>query len=163
MMIPYSQLDPNSRVWVYTSKHNLQPHKDEIEAQLATFATDWTSHQQTLLAWAGVVHDHFICLAVDNRSNQASGCSIDKSVAFLKNLENQYQTTVLDGQLVATFINNAVQVFTLAEFRAAYQNGHINNDTLVFDTLIDHKTALDTQFIKPLGQSWHKRLVKQAV
>jgi len=45
------------------------------------------------------------------------------------------------------------------EFAALYKSGEINNETLVFDNLVKTKGDFDKHWVKPLGESWHKRMV----
>jgi len=44
-------------------------------------------------------------------------------------------------------------------FQELYRQGRIDDDTPVFDTLVESKAQFDGAFTKPLGESWHKRMV----
>ena len=77
-----------SRVWIYQAdrpfeEDDIQKINDEIDR----FCEQWTSHNRDLRALGGVMHDQFIVLVVDETQASTSGCSIDKSVAFVKSLE----------------------------------------------------------------------------
>jgi hypothetical protein len=45
-------------------------------------------------------------------------------------------------------------------FKSLYKKKEINDNTIVFDTLLSKDTDFDTLFEIKLGDSWHKRLVK---
>jgi len=53
------------------------------------------------------------------------------------------------------------KVFSLdqKEFKEAFASNLINDDTKVFDHLVATKKDFDTNWMKPLKESWHKRLV----
>ena len=82
------QFPDHARVWVYQSNRPFSQEEIEgLNQQLGHFARQWVSHNQLLKASAQVVHDRFIVLMVDEGQVGAGGCSIDRSVAFLKSLQ----------------------------------------------------------------------------
>jgi hypothetical protein len=150
----------NSRVWIYQCNRPFTAKEQvEIELQLTQFAKDWVSHSHQLVANAEILHNQFIVLSVDESMIGASGCSVDSSVRFLKQLETTYQISLFD-RLNFTYLKNE-KVITVdnGTFVEQYKNGEINDETLVFDTLVNTKQNLDNAFIKPLKESWHKRMV----
>jgi hypothetical protein len=149
-----------ARVWIYQAA---RPFRDaevpEVEHKLQAFATQWVSHNRQLRASGGVLHNRFVVLAVDESQADASGCSIDKSVAFLKALQAEYDTDLFNRMLFSYLDKGEVETVSREEFALLYANGHINDATPVFDTLVSTKGDFDTSFIKPLGASWHRRMV----
>ena len=61
-----------------TSEGAVQSHLDE-------FVAGWQAHGASLTAQAAVVHGWMVLLAVDERPQQATGCSIDASVSASAN------------------------------------------------------------------------------
>ena len=81
-------MPPTARVWVYQSSRPLASEEiSAVEQALGVFVRQWTSHNTRLHAAGEVRHARFIILAVDESQSGASGCSIDKSVAFMKSLQ----------------------------------------------------------------------------
>jgi len=77
----------HSRIWIYYSKDPFSENeKEEATKLLYQFCTDWTAHNQALFATARIFYDRFLVLMVDESKAGASGCSIDKSVSFVKML-----------------------------------------------------------------------------
>jgi hypothetical protein len=155
------QLDPRSRVWVYGANRPLTPTEQEhILPILQRFAREWVSHNLQLRAGADILYDRFIVLAVDETQAGASGCSIDKSVHFLKALQADLGVDLFD-RMRFSYRNTDGEVTTLPreEFAAAYAAGRIDDQTLVFDPLVTTLGALREQFEKPLQESWHARMV----
>lgn len=76
---------PESKVWVYFADRNLNhTEKMWLEEQLHLFTEDWASHGTNLKAKGEIVNDFTVVLSVDTSVADSSGCSIDKSVRFMK-------------------------------------------------------------------------------
>ena len=91
MQLTYNNIadgfDPNSRVWVYNSNRPLTD--DEIryaQAEIDYFVKEWAAHGNELKATGAILYDRFLVLVVDETHEGASGCSIDSSVKFIKEL-----------------------------------------------------------------------------
>ncbi len=107
-----------------------------------------------------VLHHRFIVLAVDETRAGASGCSIDASVKFLQQLQGELKTDLFD-RMQFTYRDAGGSLHTVAreEFAERYRQGKITDETPVFDTLVTRLADLQTDFEKPLAQSWHARMV----
>ena len=153
-------LPPSTRVWVYASN---QPFNAEdtptVRTKIQDFAQQWVSHNRHLRSIGDLVHDRFVVLMVDESQAGASGCSIDKSVYFLKSLQSAYGVDLFDRMQFSYLDGETVKTVNRDTFAKLYQEGQINDDTLVFDPLVNSKADFDASFVKPLGQSWHKRMV----
>lgn len=154
-------LSPSSRVWIYASD---QPFADadlpELRTKLKYFAQQWVSHNRQLLADADVLHNRFVMLMVDESQAGASGCSIDKSVAFLKMLQAEYGVDLFNRMIFSyQDLQGTVHSVDRETFARLYATEQITDDTLVFDPLVATKADLDQAFIKKLSQSWHKRMI----
>ena len=77
----------DARVWVYQSNTILSDAEvNTIKNEGAHFISDWAAHGSNLKASFDVLFNRFIVIAVDEQQATASGCSIDKSVKFVKEL-----------------------------------------------------------------------------
>ncbi|NRB49351.1 MAG: hypothetical protein HRU41_16860 [Saprospiraceae bacterium] len=154
------QLSDSTRVWIYQSN---QPFKAEDETQVKTyikqFAQQWVSHNRQLKAFGDLLHRQFVVLMVDESQAGASGCSIDSSVRFMKGLQTEFGVDLFDRMTFTYLEGKQVKTADRATFAARYKAGEINDETLVFDTLVDNKSKFENSWVKPLGQSWHKRMV----
>lgn len=155
-----SALSPDSRVWVYQSDRPFTAAEvAEVENALQAFARQWVSHNRQLRAAAGIMHDRFVILAVDESQAGASGCSIDASVHFLKQLQAALGVELFDRMRFS--YRDGEQVVTVArdEFARRYAAGEITDNTPVYDTLVKTTGELQHRFEKPLHASWHSRMV----
>jgi len=146
---------PNSSVWIYQSDRTLTDNEiRQIRRLLHEFTDRWTAHNLDLKAWGEVFFHRFIVLAVDNSVAPASGCSIDKSVHFLKELENHFGIHLFD-RLYLPYINDgAIVSIHKSDLRSAFDQGTITGETLVFDHTVQNLKDLKENWIRPLKDSW---------
>ena len=55
--------------------------------------------------------------------------------------------------------NDDVKVVHMSELTRKVEKGEIDNETLFFDHLVSSKEDFLQAWLKPLGESWHKRFV----
>lgn len=76
---------PESRVWIYLADRFLtETEKIWLQKQIEIFTENWASHGNQLKATGLIYNDFTVVLAVDTSVANSSGCSIDKSVHFIK-------------------------------------------------------------------------------
>lgn len=159
-MAKYEDLSPQSRVWIYQSSRPFSEEEEkQIRYNLTLFADQWVSHNRQLRAYGDVYYRQFIVLMVDETQAGASGCSIDASVRFLKEIEQALDLSLFERLNFAYKDGETVQAIDKEAFVKEYQLGNIKDDTLVFDNLVNTKGDFEKSWLKPLAQSWHKRFV----
>ena len=155
MFIPFQNLPDSSRIWIYQGERllsNAEVEKINIKAE--KFVNEWTAHNLTLHAGFEIFHNLFLVLAVDEKQNDASGCSIDKSVHFIRQLENDSQISLLYRFNIAYKKNNLIEVKPLNDFLKYFKEEKIASSLSVFNNLIQTKGELSTNWEIPLSQSW---------
>ncbi len=156
----YTTLPTTARVWIYQAKQGFPTAATPlVREKVQRFTEHWISHNRQLRAYGDVWHDRFVVLMVDESKAGASGCSIDSSVRFLKQLQMEYGVDLFDRMVFAYQDGDTVKALNRDDFAAAYRSGAINDQTIVFDTLVKTKGEFDSGFQKPLGKSWHARLL----
>lgn len=151
---------PHSKVWIYQSSRPFTENEIKtLNEKLLAFATQWTAHNQQLHAGAKVLEDRFILLMVDETNSEASGCSIDKSVHFMKELEKLLHISLFDRMLVNYRNGDSLHTTNLDNLVALYNSGEVNGDTEVYNPLVHTKKELDENFVVPLNNSWVKQFV----
>ncbi|MBS1502983.1 MAG: ABC transporter ATPase [Bacteroidetes bacterium] len=148
-----------SRVWVYQSDRELTNQETaEIQNTLDRFAAEWTAHNHQLKAKAEVRYNRFLVLIVDESQAGASGCSIDKSVNFLKRIEQEYGINLFDRFNFAYREGEKVLSAPRHEFEQLLKSGKIGNNTIVFNNLVPTLADLDAKWEVPFKESWHPQL-----
>jgi hypothetical protein len=160
MFIPFKEISPNSRLWVYQSDRKLTSQEKTIIADnLKLFTEQWDTHGHPLKASFDIFYNQFIVLVADETDHAASGCSIDVSVRAIKAVEEKVGIRLFDRNKVVFKTDNLVSVYTLAELKQKYLEGVWNESTLTFNNLITVKEQLDNEWIVPAGNTWLKRYV----
>ena len=153
------QFSENSRVWVYQSDRKLTDSEvHQIQGQLSDFATGWTAHNNQLKAKAEVRYNRFLILIVDEGQAGASGCSIDKSVRFIKQLEADFKINLLDRFNLAYRDGSEVLSAPRNDFETLLKQGSINSSTIVFNNMVQSLQELQTKWEVPFKDSWHIQL-----
>ncbi|WP_299818613.1 hypothetical protein [uncultured Pontibacter sp.] len=158
MYIPFDELPPHARLWIYqASRPFTEAEQTEIKPILQRFATEWSSHGKGLQASASLLHDRFLVLANNETATAASGCSIDASVRFVRELEEQFGVSFFDRSQLAFFNQGEVETVPMGELKSKVAAGDISKDTLYFDTLVNNYGELQQAWPKPAGNSWLSR------
>lgn len=112
------QLPDHTRVWLYQSQTELSADlQTTIQKDLNLFISNWAAHGTELHGAAFIVEDYFIVLAVDESVVGASGCSIDSSTRFIKQLEKNYDLKLMDRLHVLTELNGQKEIVHFADVK----------------------------------------------
>lgn len=163
-LVPIETLPDDSRLWIFGARAPL----DEVDAPrlmgaVDRFLNDWKAHNQPLTCAREFVDEHFLVVAVDERTEDASGCSIDGLFRLLQQAEEGIGTSMVGGGIVH-FRGpvGMVHSCTRAEFTLMALEGDANEDTPVFDTTLTKLGDYRKRFEVPARESWHKELIAQA-
>ena len=154
----------HSRIWVYPSTTSLQTIEQELlDKFLKPFCDHWQVHGKPLQTSARIVDHHFVVLAVNEDHAAASGCSIDSSVAVIKQMESHYQLDLMN-RLYLHYINAQGTIGGLpsTEIKSAIDTGVIRPDTTVYQTSLATKADLTSAFQIPASESWVRRFFRDA-
>ncbi|MGB0934085.1 MAG: hypothetical protein ACPGU5_07360 [Lishizhenia sp.] len=143
-----------SKVWLYQTNRKLDAtEKNFVEEELEKFTVQWAAHGKKLWATAALVNPFFIAVVVDESVTPPSGCSIDASVHFLKELGKELHvdfftrmkiTVVKDEQVVQIDFENLASQ---------------NENMLLFDPLVSSLDDLTNNWPLPLKESNFSTLV----
>ncbi len=159
-MTTINQMPDNAKLWVYQSNRAFTNEEaSEITKAGLAFIADWAAHGASLNAGFEVIYNRFIVLAVDEQQALASGCSIDKSVKFIKDIELQFNLNLFDRMQVAYRKGNEIEVCKLSAFEKLAEQGMVNETTIVFNNMVTTKLAFENEWEVPLKQSWHKIVI----
>jgi hypothetical protein len=161
MYIEFNQLPETARVWVYQADRPVtEGEQATILSDAQRFLTSWTAHSQDLRASCCFFYSRFLVLSVDESLNQASGCSIDKSVHFVQHLEQQYGIRFLDRSQQAFLIEETVRLVPLKDLKQAVSTEEITPETLAFNNAVATVAELNNRWLLPAAQTWLARYFK---
>lgn len=158
------KFSPQSRVWIYQSDRKLTDQEvQQIQPELDKFATNWTAHNNQLKAKGEVRYNRFFILIVDESQAGASGCSIDKSVHFMQQVQQHLGINLFDRFNLAYRDGEEVLSLPRHGFEAKLKDGSINKQTIVYNNLVQNLTELETKWEVPFKDSWHIQLFRDIV
>ncbi len=160
MFVPFETLPDSSRVWVFQANRSFtEEEQTEIKEKLQAFIEQWTAHGANLQASYEMRYKRFIILALDQKMNAATGCSIDESVRFIQQLEKDYNVDLLDKMNVSYKQGEFVAYKTLTDFRKMAKEKAVSPRTIVFNNLVNNKAEYLSDWEVPASESWHKRFL----
>ncbi|HQA73097.1 ABC transporter ATPase [Flavobacterium sp.] len=158
MFVPFDTLPEYSKIWIYQSNRKFSDEEiTEIENDLKTFVENWSAHGTGLEASFILKYNRFIILSVNQEVQQATGCSIDSSVAFIQNLEQKYKVDLLDKMNVTFKNGEHIAHKSLIDFKRMAKEKAVTANTIVFNNLVNTIEEFNNNWEVPAEQSWHSR------
>lgn len=143
------------RIWIYTlSKALTQEQLPDFRNRCQNFVSTWTAHDISLDASFELYHNRLLIFKVNEANYNASGCSIDKQLRFVKELEQFFSIELLNRLLVAYEKNNEVVVVKQSQIPDLLASKEIDEDTLIFNNTISQSTDLANNWKQPLRHTW---------
>lgn len=160
MFTEYKNLPNNSRVWIYQSDREFTSQEVEFISEKAIeFINNWTRHGDDLKGSFTIKYNQFLVLAVDESFNNVSGCSIDSSVRFVQQLENELQLDLMNKMNVTFKDNENINLVKLSDFQKFAKDKKVTSETIVFNNMVNTKEDFENNWEIPAKESWHKRFL----
>lgn len=158
MYVPFDTLPEESKIWIYQSNRKFSDEEmAEIAIDLQSFIENWSAHGTGLEASFQLKYNRFIIIAVNQEVQQATGCSIDSSVAFIQNLEQKYQVELLDKMNVTFKNGEHIAHKSLIDFKRMAKEKAVTANTIVFNNLVNTIEEFNENWEVPAADSWHSR------
>ncbi len=158
MLADFNEMSPNSRVWIYQATGPFtEASKRLLTEKMNPFLSQWESHGNPLKASWKLFYDLFLVVAVDETYHAASGCSIDKSVNFIKQLEDELGADLLGKTAIAVLEKTSIATFGLKDLKKSVEEGKITPDSIIFNNLVPTLGELDRCWKQPAKESWLSR------
>lgn len=158
MYVPFSDLPDSARIWIYQADRPLTTAEvAAVQPALHHFADEWTSHGRNLQASAEIFHQQFLIIGLNEAVADASGCSIDASVRFVRGVEDALGVSLLEKSRMAFLVDGQVRLLDRRELKAAVADGRLQSSTPYFDATVARKAELQTSFPAAANQTWLSR------
>ena len=158
MTVKFEDLPAESRVWIYQSSKPLDDVTiSSLSSVLENFTNNWQSHGNPVRSSFSILRNRFIILAADEGFEKPSGCSIDSSVALMKEIEEKFNLSLLDRSLISYIDNEEVKLIDLKKVNDAIKANQINKSTLIFNNHITTKQQLQEVWVVNAENSWLSR------
>lgn len=160
MLVEFNTLPETARVWIYQCNRSFSDEElESIRKELDLFIENWTAHGEDLNAGYEIRYKRFIILSLNQRIQNATGCSIDASVHFIQGLEKKYDVLLLDKMNVSYKQGEFVAYKSLLDFKAMAKQKAVSKNTIVFNNLVTNKGEYLEHWEVPASESWHARFM----
>ena len=162
MFVDFNSLPDSARVWIYQSDREFT--EDEvitINQKAVEFINGWTRHGDALKGSFTIEYNQFIILGLDETFNSASGCSIDASVRFVKEVEQTLSVDLMNKMNISFKDGDNINIVKLPDFQKFAKEQKITSDTIVFNNMVNTKLEVKTKWEVPAKDSWHSRFLAQ--
>ena len=154
-------MNEHAKIWIYQASKTFNNEQiSQLRLKLLDFTNGWTAHNQQLQAGFEIKYNRFIILTVDESQAGASGCSIDKSVHLMKQIEQEFNIDLFDRFNIAWKEGDFVKSASREEFEELIREGIINSETIVFNNLVPTYSAYLNNWEIPFKNSWHSKVFK---
>ncbi|GAA4302046.1 ABC transporter ATPase [Aestuariibaculum suncheonense] len=161
MLVDFNTLPEESRVWIYQANRSFTDQEiTEIEEKLNVFIENWTAHGSDLNAGYLIKYKRFIVIGLNQNLNKATGCSIDASVRFIQQLEEDYKVDLMDKMNVSYKQGDFIAYKTLTDFKQMAKDKAVSKNTIVFNNLVANIADFNENWEVPASESWHSRFLK---
>jgi hypothetical protein len=92
-------------------------------------------------------------------TNAITIATIDASVQFILQLQEEYDIALLDKMNVCFKQGEYVQYKELKDFKKLLKNKAVTGKTIVFDNLIQTKEEFENYWEVPITESWYGRFL----
>ena len=154
MLVNFDILPDSSRLWIYAAEQQLTNEQEQyILTSISNHLQNWEAHKVALTAGVIILEKYFIIVALDERKNRASGCSIDTLQHKIQEIENTLSISLMNRMNVFCKIND--QIKCVPSFKL---DSIAKYDTLFYDLTIERKSALQS-YLKPICKGWCAHLL----
>lgn len=149
----FTQFPDSSRVWLYQSDRELSSEEiNKLEKDLQTFAEEWAAHGNKMWAAAKVLNPYFSVIVVNDALVPPSGCSVDASVKFIKELGQEMKVNFFDRMKVTLQEGEELKQIHFSELDE-------HQEALIFDPMISKLNELREEWPRPIEKSSFAKMV----
>ncbi|AZJ34100.1 ABC transporter ATPase [Tenacibaculum singaporense] len=159
MFVEFSSLSEEAKVWVYPSSRKFYPQEiDGLKEKLHHFVEEWKPEDTDFKVSFELKYNRFIIFSVEEGS-VLTNADIDKQVAFILQLQKEYEVELLDKMNVCFKQGEFIQYKDVKEFKKLLKNKSVSAKTIVFDNLVQTKVELENYWEVPITESWYSRFL----
>jgi hypothetical protein len=162
MYLNFEELPASARVWVYLADNDLAENsKTEIASFLKFGMETWAAHGEPLIGGFAFLENRFLIIGVDQQAHLPSGCSIDASTRWIKEIQTKFGIDFLSRAIVSK-IGGDMKFHSVFQIKKLIENGDITEETLVYDQQISTKAELENGFLKPAKTVFERYFLEKA-
>jgi hypothetical protein len=147
-----------SQIWIYFAPSIFSEAQIQLVNQnMDTFLSQWNAHKVSLEAVGMILYNQCIVLSVNKETAQASGCSVDASVRFIKELGMEIQIDFFRRDLFFTLENEKMNSIEINNIKDIFEK---NTDIEVMSPFYLNLKEFRNNITQKIPFSAFKRMVK---
>lgn len=160
-LVAFDALPDDARVWVFGSSTAVtQDEQATLLSSVDEYLAGWRAHGAPLTVARDWRDGRFLAVGVDQRDENASGCSLDALFRLLSGLEQNLGTELLgNARVYFRSRDGTIAVSDRPGFAAMARSGAIGANTEVFDLSVQTAGDWRSRFETRAGNSWHHALL----
>ena len=156
----FNELPAAAKVWVYQAKNELSPTTIENILSMGTeFIESWESHGSEIPASIDVFHKQFVVISADDCGDTLCGRAKDGQLKMMKQLEIELDLSLTDRMITSYKSGEEIKTISFNEFKTLAKSGEINQNTIVFNNLVETKNDFMSKWETPAQNSWHNQFL----
>lgn len=157
MYIDFEALPATARVWYYQADRFLSEEEvSKTEVYLKNEIEEWATHGKPMRGSFKIIYSRVLVLAADTDFQDPSGCSIDSSTRWLKELETRLGVSFFDRS-IGYFEGDSPKFFSFFEAKKMVVSETILPDTPIINHQISTKQDLEDKLVVSAQNSFLKR------
>ncbi|NVK52251.1 MAG: ABC transporter ATPase [Flavobacteriaceae bacterium] len=161
MIVDYTLIPGTAKTWIYPSSRKFYDTEiDDLQEKITAFLTAWKANDPNFLVAYKLVYNRFIVFFTDDSNTALTNQEIDELVAFIIQLQNEYNVELLDKMNVCFKQGKYVQYKELKDFKKLLKDKALTGKSIVFDNLVTTKEEFENYWEVPISESWYGRFLK---
>ena len=137
MFLEFEQLHETSRIWIYQAQRELsEPELESLSVFLKNAVESWESHGKPVTGSFKFFHNRILVIAAANGFDEVSGCSIDTSTRWLKQILSETGIDFFDRS-VPYFSGEEINYLPVFQIKTFIDLKTISADTYILNHQID--------------------------
>ena len=158
MLIEFNKISSQSPIWIFQANKMVDAGSiKKIEDDTINFLNSWTSHDFEIKSSFKILYNLFLIISVESDFSRPSGCSIDKLINFVKEINKLHNIDFLNRLNISYRHEDMIEVVNITQFKKLILDGLISKDTIVFNNTIRNKGELNKNWETKALNSWHKK------
>ncbi len=148
-------------MWIFGSAEELSStDASTLLKSVDEYLEDWRAHGSPLTVAREWRDGRFLAIAVDQRAENASGCSLDALFRVLQGLETRLGTALLgNSRVYFRGVDGSVRATDRAGFSELARDGTIEAGSRVFDLSVQTVGDWRAHFETSAASAWHRALL----
>ena len=155
MKIGFTDLNKDSRIWIYTSPEKINESQHQEILNLADqFLKNWQSHGKDVDGTVEIIEGHFVIIAADSKGDTLCGRAVDANVRFIKEIQDSIGLNLTDRMVVIYKQNGELISSDYHTLKKEIESGNIETNSVVYNPLVSTIKEYNNSFEQAPANCW---------